>query len=136
VRTPQAILAKQDVLRLGEWVGVVCSVPRGTSANVECIAGLYAGAELRSVLRYAEQVAASDIPLILQGETGTGKEVLARFIHEHSGRSGPFVGVNCAALPESLAEAELFGHSRGAYTGADRARSGFIRAADNGTLLL
>jgi two-component system response regulator FlrC len=103
---------------------------------VECIAGLYAGAELRDVLRYAEQVAPSDIPLILQGETGTGKEVLARFIHEHSGRPGKFVAVNCAALPESLAEAELFGHSRGAYTGADRARLGHLRAADDGTLLL
>ncbi len=136
VRTPQAILAKQDVLRLGEWVGVVCAVPRGTVANVECIAGLYAGTELRNVLRYAEQVAPSDIPLILRGETGTGKEVLARFIHQHSGRSGNFIAVNCAALPESLAEAELFGHAKGAYTGADRARIGHIRAADHGTLLL
>ena len=135
-RTPHAILAKQDVLRLGEWVGVVCAVPRGSVANVECIAGLYAGTELRNVLRYAEQVAPSDIPLILQGETGTGKEVLARFIHQHSGRTGSFVAVNCAALPESLAEAELFGHARGAYTGADRARVGHIRAADHGTLLL
>lgn len=135
-RVPQAILAKQDVVRLGEWVGVVCSIPRGTAATVECIGGLYAGAELRDLLRYAEQVAPSDIPLILQGETGTGKEVLARFIHDQSGRPGNFVAVNCAALPESLAEAELFGHSRGAYTGAEKARPGYIRAADHGTLLL
>lgn len=135
-RVPQAILAKQDVVRLGEWVGVVCSIPRGTAASVDCIGGLYAGSELRDVLRYAEQIAPSDIPLLLQGETGTGKEVLARFIHEQSGRSGSFVAVNCAALPESLAEAELFGHSRGAFTGADRSRPGYLRAADNGTLLL
>lgn len=135
-RVPQAILAKQDVVRLGEWVGVVCSIPRGTAATVECIGGLYAGSELRDLLRYAEQVAPSDIPLILQGETGTGKEVLARFIHEQSGRPGNFVAVNCAALPESLAEAELFGHSRGAYTGAEKARPGHIRSADHGTLLL
>jgi transcriptional regulator with PAS, ATPase and Fis domain len=62
--------------------------------------------------------------------------MVARFIHERSGRKGPFVAVNCAALPESLAEAELFGHSRGAFTGADRARLGYIRSADGGTLLL
>jgi two-component system response regulator FlrC len=110
--------------------------PARTAATVECIGGLYAGSELRDLLRYAEQVAPSDIPLILQGETGTGKEVLARFIHEQSGRPGSFVAVNCAALPESLAEAELFGHSRGAYTGAEKARPGHIRSADHGTLLL
>ncbi len=136
IRCPQAILGKQDVIRLGEWVGVVCAVPRGTSATVECIGGLYAGTELRGVLRYAEQVAASDIPLILHGETGTGKEVLARFIHAHSRRSGNFIAVNCAALPESLAEAELFGHTKGAFTGADKARPGYLRSADQGTLLL
>lgn len=135
-RVPQAILAKQDVVRLSEWVGVVCSIPRGTAATVDCIGGLYAGSELRDVLRYAEQIAPSDIPLLLQGETGTGKEVLARFIHDQSGRNGSFIAVNCAALPESLAEAELFGHSRGAFTGAERSRPGYLRAADNGTLLL
>lgn len=135
-RVPQAFLKDQDVIRLGEWVGIVCSVPRGLEPKVEQVAGLYAGHHLRALLNNAEQVAYSDLPLILRGESGTGKEMLARFIHERSGRTGPFVGVNCAALPESLAEAELFGHSRGAFTGADKARPGYIRAANGGTLLL
>lgn len=135
-RVSHAFLKRQDVIRLGEWVGIVCAVPRGLEPRVEQVAGLYAGHDLRAILANAEQVAYSDLPLILRGESGTGKEMVARFIHERSGRSGPFVAVNCAALPESLAEAELFGHSRGAFTGADKARPGYIRAADGGTLLL
>jgi transcriptional regulator with PAS, ATPase and Fis domain len=82
------------------------------------------------------KVATTDLPVILQGETGTGKEVAARALHTWSGRSGPLVTVNCAALPETLAEAELFGHRRGAFTGADRASSGLFRTAQGGTLLL
>src|SRR5204862_5293609 len=80
--------------------------------------------------------AASDLPVVLQGETGTGKEVVARSLHGFSGRPGELVAVNCAALPEGLAEAELFGYRRGAFTGADRASAGFFRAAHGGTLLL
>ncbi len=73
---------------------------------------------------------------MIHGETGTGKEWTARAIHEWSGRAGPFLAVNCAALPESLAEAELFGYRRGAFTGAERASPGYFRAAHGGTLLL
>ena len=80
--------------------------------------------------------ASSDLPIILEGETGTGKEVVTRCIHQWSGRSGPLVGVNCAALPESLAEGELFGYRRGAFTGADKPSPGFFRSAEGGTLLL
>lgn len=82
------------------------------------------------------RVAPSELPVILQGETGTGKEVVARAIHHWSGRTGPFVAVNCAALPEGLAEGELFGYRRGAFTGAERASPGFFRSAHRGTLLL
>jgi DNA-binding NtrC family response regulator len=81
-------------------------------------------------------VSTSDLPIIVQGATGTGKEGAARAIHEWSGRKGPFVAVNCAALPENLAEGELFGYRKGAFTSADRASSGLLRAAHEGTLFL
>jgi two-component system response regulator FlrC len=85
----------------------------------------------------AERVAASDITVLVNGPTGTGKEVLARHIHANSPRAnGPFIAVNCAALPESMLEALLFGHTKGAFTGAGQASQGFFRAAHGGTLLL
>jgi DNA-binding NtrC family response regulator len=78
----------------------------------------------------------SNVAILLLGETGTGKEVVARALHELSGRRGAFVGVNCGALPTTLVEAELFGHKRGAYTGAITDRPGLVRSAEGGTLLL
>jgi len=81
-------------------------------------------------------VARSRVAVLLQGETGTGKEVVARAIHEMSGRPGPFVAVNCGALSQGLVEAELFGHRKGAFTDATEDRPGFIRSSDRGTLLL
>ena len=90
-----------------------------------------------AMLALAARVAASDIPVLVEGPTGTGKEVLARFIHQASARSeGPFVALNCAAMPEAMLEAMLFGHRKGAFTGATEAAEGFFRAADGGTLLL
>jgi two-component system response regulator FlrC len=100
-------------------------------------APIAADPESLSVLALAERLAASDIPVLIGGPTGTGKEVLSRFIHERSRRrDGPFVAVNCAAMPEAMLEALLFGHTRGAFTGATQASEGFFRAADGGTLLL
>jgi two-component system response regulator FlrC len=85
----------------------------------------------------AERVAGSDITVLVNGPTGTGKEVLARHIHANSPRAdGPFIAVNCAALPETMLEALLFGHTKGAFTGAGQAAQGFFRAAHGGTLLL
>ena len=93
--------------------------------------------ESLSVFALADRLANSDIPVLINGPTGTGKEVLSRFIHARSPRrDGPFIAVNCAAMPETMLEAMLFGHQKGAFTGATQASEGFIRAADGGTLLL
>ena len=93
--------------------------------------------ESLSVLALAQRLAASDIPVLINGPTGTGKEVLSRFIHDSSERrAGPFIAVNCAAMPEAMLEALLFGHQKGAFTGATQSNEGFFRAADGGTLLL
>ncbi|GAA4045013.1 sigma-54 interaction domain-containing protein [Parerythrobacter jejuensis] len=93
--------------------------------------------ETLALLTLAERVAASTIPVLVEGPTGTGKEVLARYLHQASPRrDGPFVAVNCAAMPEAMLEALLFGHRKGAFTGASEAHEGFFRAADGGTLLL
>jgi len=92
---------------------------------------------LRQVLQLVEMVAASDATVLLLGETGTGKELIARAIHEHSQRQKqPFVTLNCAAIPSSLFESELFGHERGAFTGASLQRAGRLELADRGTLFL
>lgn len=93
--------------------------------------------ELEALLRAARLTAATDVAVLILGETGTGKELLARAIHAGSRRARqPLVTLNCATLPESLAESEIFGHRRGAFTGATGAGAGRIRAAHGGTLFL
>src|SRR5437870_8077741 len=92
---------------------------------------------LRHVLHQVEIVAPTDATVLLLGETGTGKELVARAIHDASGRSRrPFIKINCAAIPSSLLESELFGHERGAFTGAVAQRIGRFELADGGTLFL
>jgi two-component system NtrC family response regulator len=92
---------------------------------------------LEQVRRLISRVAASEAAVLVRGETGTGKELVARAIHEGSPRAdGPLVAVNCGALPEHLVESELFGHRRGAFTGADEHRAGLFEVADGGTLFL
>lgn len=92
---------------------------------------------LRDVMERVEQVAATDVPVLLLGETGTGKEVVARAIHAHSRRAAaPIIRVNCGAIPAGLIDSELFGHERGSFTGAVSARKGWFERADGGTLFL
>ena len=95
-----------------------------------------ARSEMAALLERADQLAPSNLSIVILGETGVGKEVLARRIHERSRRSGQFVGINCAALPRELVAAELFGHRRGAFSGANVARDGLFVTAHGGTLLL
>jgi transcriptional regulator with PAS, ATPase and Fis domain len=139
IATREAPLGAGDVIRLGEWIGVVVDIARDPSipfAFGTIAPGLFGGPKLRAVIEPVLRAAKSDLSIVLEGETGTGKEVVARAIHAASGRRGSFLAVNCAALPEGIAEAELFGYRRGAFTGADRASPGYFRGAAGGTLLL
>lgn len=91
----------------------------------------------QALLQLAQRVAVTDSTVLISGESGTGKEVLARFIHTHSARAdGPFVAINCAAIPENMLEATLFGHEKGAFTGAYSSNAGKFEQANGGTLLL
>ena len=94
-------------------------------------------AEFENLKRSAKIMAASDVTVLIQGESGTGKELMAKFIHAQSKRqAAPLVTINCAALPESLAESELFGHVKGSFTGATARQQGRVQSANNGTLFL
>jgi len=98
---------------------------------------LYSSAAMEEVMRFIEKAAKSDTTILLLGESGTGKEIVAKRIHATSDRSsGPFIPVNCAAIPKDLLESELFGHVKGAFTGATRDRKGKFQLADGGTILL
>jgi DNA-binding NtrC family response regulator len=109
--------------------------PRAAGADASELVGM--SRTLDGVRRLVEVAASSDAPVLIEGETGTGKEVVARAIHRLGARAAKaFVPLNCAAIPESLAESELFGHTRGAFTGALHERPGALRCADRGTLFL
>jgi sigma-54 dependent transcriptional regulator, acetoin dehydrogenase operon transcriptional activator AcoR len=126
-----------DVLRLGDCCAVVEAVTAdGLAGFGELAPGIFGGAAMRAVVKIAKHAASSPLNVLLQGETGTGKERFARALHGWSGRSGAFLAVNCAAYTESTALAELFGYRKGAFTGAERASPGHVRAAHRGTLLL
>jgi len=117
----------------------VLSDPHSTYDDVAPILSGIVGhsSALRQILQLVEMVAASDATVLLLGETGTGKELIARAIHERSQRQKQaFVTLNCAAIPSSLFESELFGHERGAFTGANMQRAGRLELADRGTLFL
>ena len=112
------------------------TLPHPESLSIRAKALVFSDPRSERLLAHVEQVAASDATVLLIGETGTGKELVARHIHAGSGRDGPFVAVNCGAFAETLVDAELFGHEVGAFTGASQARAGWFEAADGGTLFL
>jgi transcriptional regulator with PAS, ATPase and Fis domain len=140
-RVGEAALQHGDVVRCGEWIGVLWSVGledgHGFSQTAfgEQAPGLWGSGTLARALAPARRLIAR-LPVVVQGETGTGKEGTARAVHAWSGRKGAFIAVNCAALPAELAEAELFGYRKGAFTGADKASPGLFRAAHGGSLFL
>jgi transcriptional regulator with PAS, ATPase and Fis domain len=137
-RIVEAAIEDGALVRFGGWLGVFeRSSPGAPGGGVREIApGLLGGLGLVEALDAIRRVAQSDLPIVVRGETGTGKEVVSRVIHEWSGRTGALCAVNCSALPQNLVEGELFGYRRGAFTGAERNSPGYFRAAHGGTLLL
>ena len=122
---------------LGEIAKHISSFERNRNHDLFAKAIVHRSALMSELLEQAELVAAGDITVFICGETGTGKEVLAKAIHEASSRKdAPFIGVNCGAIPEQLLESELFGHEKGAFTGANTKHEGLFKAADGGTIFL
>ena len=119
----RALLLENRTLR--EQLGSLCEKP--LIGQSRCI---------QEIARTIDSLAATDVDILVMGETGAGKEVVARALHTQSGRKGPFVALNCGALPESVFESEIFGHEPGAFTGAERRRIGKIEYATDGTLFL
>ncbi len=129
-RASHAILKSREAADLREQVMRQHSMGEG-----QALIGI--SAALRRAVDLARKVAATDASVFISGESGTGKEVIAQFIHQHSRRAKkPMVPINCAALPEPLLESEMFGHRKGAFTGADRDKPGLLETADGGTLFL
>ncbi len=134
---PTLFVAARGALERAEPGGIASATASVRTCRVRGRAIVFADPAVVRVVSLAERLAATALPILILGETGVGKEVFASLVHELSPRAhGPFVAINCAALPESLVEGELFGHARGAFTGADAARVGHLRSAHGGTLFL
>jgi len=131
-------LVDGDVIRVGSTLLLFQSIKLDRDAPLAPETGLLWGASIamQRVRGEVALVARQALPVLVLGESGTGKELVAREIHRQSGRTGPFVSVNCAALPANLVESELFGHVAGAFTGATRRSDGLFASSDGGTLLL
>ncbi|WP_437882322.1 sigma-54 interaction domain-containing protein [Pseudomonas sp. LRF_L74] len=116
----------------------VLTLPEGQDQplSIRAKALVFSDPRSRALLDYLERLAPADVPVLVHGETGTGKELVARHLHRMSGRHGNFVAVNCGAINENLAESELFGHEAGAFSGATGRRIGWFEEADGGTLFL
>lgn len=116
---------------------VDASTGRKSDGDVDLLDAPIIGASQRELFSMAQRAASARVPVHIKGESGTGKEVLARFLHERGPRAGkPFIAVNCGAIPSNIVERELFGHEKGAFTGADQSKPGYFEAADGGTLFL
>lgn len=143
-RASETVLHDGDVIRVGNSFFVFRASPAAADAERLAMpsdpasAGLLGSSPaIWDLRRTIEQIGPSDASVLLFGESGTGKELTAEALHRLSPRArGPFIGVNCAVIPENLAESLLFGHEKGAFTGADRPHEGYFRAAHNGTLFL
>jgi DNA-binding NtrC family response regulator len=140
VRIREAFLEPDNVVRLGATAfRLEHESSEGSSLPLRTSFGSVIGAstEMRRLYPLCERLAASMVPVVIEGETGTGKEVLAEALHDQGPRAqGPFIVFDCTAVPTSLMEAELFGHERGAFTGATATRRGLFEQADGGTLLI
>lgn len=128
-------------LQYGTPPGVAQDIFHRSTQHRESLSTLHgdfvvSGTKMRSVVEQARRYARLDVPVLLLGENGTGKEVIAEFIHAESGREGKFISINCGALPSELVESELFGHVRGAFTSASTDKAGLLEAAGNGTVFL
>jgi DNA-binding NtrC family response regulator len=149
----EATLSHLDVVRIGDAIfkfvardadgyarhridGAVVDPASGEARFPGTSGRIVGGYQIQRIVSQLGAVARSNLSVMILGESGTGKEVFARHLHDASGRRGAFQAVNCAAIPATLIEGELFGHRRGAFSGADRDRPGLVRAADGGTLFL
>jgi sigma-54 dependent transcriptional regulator, acetoin dehydrogenase operon transcriptional activator AcoR len=143
-RVRRAVLGDDDVFETGHVlmrVNPTLPMPAGAPLDVDIRSENGSGHQTLDPsfacdLERTARLAVSRVPIVLIGESGTGKEVLARWLHERDGQCAPFVAVNCGAIPATLVESQLFGHVKGAFSGAVRDELGFVRAADGGTLFL
>ncbi len=144
VEERERVLADRDVLELGHTALLFrASVPSGGAPDCDAGSLPHPAPDLATLvhplwleLQRLPAIARSAVPVVIRGETGTGKEVVARALHALSGRRGAFVAVNCGAIAPTLLESELFGHRKGAFSGALESRPGLVRAAEGGTLFL
>lgn len=140
VRLKEVVVASEVLVQLGKsslrLVPLAETVEHDISPRASFGRMLGASASMRETFALLEKVAASDLTVLIEGETGTGKELAAEGVHESSGRSGELVAINCGAIPKELLESELFGHEKGAFTGAVRERKGAFASAHQGTIFL